>query len=270
MPSVFEVKQAAENGEPIHAFMYVGTEQLEIAAEKYAQLEDGEMYSKRAIYDDEFVEQTLDFFTGGNYTEDDINRMKDDITSLVIEMAEQLKDGGEIDYSKLETKISIAGVNATMGEILEFQEAGKELKDAFYVRENGSGYLNTNGYAEMGMALAAANSFGDSRGELGAMFSNAMSDLCDKGLEFATKNIVYGTAEEKAEQAMREGIMNDFANMNTSSASKVNQSFDSAWSKHESRVTNYCKEFDSSKAWAKLDQFEAELMKTLSNYMKYF
>ena len=83
----------------IHSFCYLETDFLYEAAGRYATLADDEVFKHRAIDDNEFISDTLNFFTGGNYTRDDRVKMEDGITTIVEELAPQIKNGEAPDLS---------------------------------------------------------------------------------------------------------------------------------------------------------------------------
>ncbi|MBQ9721259.1 MAG: hypothetical protein IJV64_11280 [Oscillospiraceae bacterium] len=79
--------EAAKKGAPTHGFFYQKTDFLTDAAKEYATLADDEEFQFRNIWDEGFVKDTLDFFTGGDYTQSDVNRMQNQMTDLVRELS---------------------------------------------------------------------------------------------------------------------------------------------------------------------------------------
>lgn len=152
---------------PLHAFLQQTGDTLANAAQHL--LAKGAITSDRCECDlEKFATDTLDFFTGGKYTNADVNTLKDQLHQVVQALAEQLKAGGEMDIGKVNTKLTIGGVETSATELFQFQKVGRILEES--LRTHG-GNLMTVEYGKTGVTVAAAKKFAASHGELGKMFS---------------------------------------------------------------------------------------------------
>lgn len=79
------------HGAAIHTFCYEEMDFLFDAAERYATLADDEVFKYRNIDDGDFIYNTLDFFTDGNCDPFATEAMKEQITDIVKELAQQIK-----------------------------------------------------------------------------------------------------------------------------------------------------------------------------------
>lgn len=123
---------------------------------------------------DAFVKDTLDFFTGGQYTEQDISVLRDQVDQVVRELAEQRKAGKEMDIRQVQTRFTIAGADTSAADLFQFHKVGRILEDS--LREHG-GTLNIVEYGKTGVTVAAAKKFAAAHGELGAMFHQTVDRL---------------------------------------------------------------------------------------------
>ena len=104
-----EANRSAAKGAATHGFFYHTTDFLKEAAQKYSTLGENETFRFRDIQDECFIRDTLDFLTNGNYTEKDVAAMKEQMEDVVLELAQQIKDGKEFDLSSVQTKLTIGG-----------------------------------------------------------------------------------------------------------------------------------------------------------------
>src|SRR5699024_7612469 len=118
----------AAEGAATHGFFYHTTDFLKEAAQKYSTLGENETFRFRDIQDEGFIRDTLDFLTNGNYTEQDVATMKEQMEDVVLELAQQIKDGKEIDLSSVQTKLTIGGSEIGVGQLFELQSLGKDLE----------------------------------------------------------------------------------------------------------------------------------------------
>ena len=63
-----------------------------------------------------FVRDALDFFTDGNYFQSDVNAVQEQMTEVVRELAQQVKNGETPDLSKLQSKLTIDGADVTISQ----------------------------------------------------------------------------------------------------------------------------------------------------------
>lgn len=185
-PGVFtaeDANKAAASGGATHGFFYRKTDFLFSAAQEYTALNDNEVFRHRNINDVNFVRDTLDFFTDGNYTQADVNRMQDQMTAVVRELAQQIKDGGSPDLSKVKTTLTVGGAEVSISQLLDMQETGRGLSESFGGMTSGSLTAhNIEAFAEMGIAKSLGNYYGSDKGEIGKLFSSAVDRLYEKGV----------------------------------------------------------------------------------------
>lgn len=174
----FLQQEAAKEGQAIHGFLYLDTEFFQTAAEKLA---NNEVTGVGSL--DQYAEITLDFFTGGNYTQADVNKLKADYNNVILEMEEMLKTTGEINLDDLKTTLSIAGTTTTMGELEDFREVALELGVAMRFSES------LQGEATLGMAMSMAEYYAQDKGELGEMFLSGMTEIYDRAVNKIEKEV---------------------------------------------------------------------------------
>ena len=150
-----DANRSATAGGPTHGFFYRSTDFLLDAAKEYAALGEDEVFYHRNIADVNFVRDTLDFFTDGNYSQSDVNAVQEQITEVVRELAQQLKNGENPNLDKLQSKLTIGGADVTVSQLMEMQKVGKEISNAFSDISSGSlNAQNIQSFANMGIAKA--------------------------------------------------------------------------------------------------------------------
>ena len=244
-----DANKSAAVGGATHGFFYHKTDFLFDAAKEYAKLGENEVYRYRNINDVNFVRDTLDFFTGGNYTQYDVNAAQDQITDMVYELAQQLKDGGSADLSKVQTKLTIGGEDVSLSQILEMQKMGRDLSESFDGFSWGSlNGKNTQAFAEMGIAKSIGNHYGSDKGEIGRMFSDAIDRLYEKGVAQVQKgeawarsvSVAANTSSDKAAVKLELNIAELFSKLDTADKSSLSNSFSSALTEMRAMVQQYC------------------------------
>ena len=200
-----------------------------------------------------FVRDTLDFFTDGNYTQADVNRMQDQMTAVVRELAQQIKDGGSPDLSKVKTTLTVGGGEVSISQLLEMQKTGRELSESFSGMTSGSltGH-NIEAFAEMGIAKSLGNYYGSEKGAIGQMFSKGIDRLYEKGmaqLEKAdawVKTVSYaaGTSSNRDAVKTERNIADLFSKLNTGNKSGLVQSFSSTLTQARALVQQYCSQYN--------------------------
>lgn len=255
-PTVYtaeDANKAAASGGATHGFFYRKTDFLFSAAQEYTALGENEVFRHRNINDVNFVRDTLDFFTNGNYTQTDVNRMQDQITSVVREMAQQIKDGGTPDLSKVKTTLTVGGTEVSISQLLEMQETGRGLSESFSGMTTGSLTAhNTEVFAEMGIAKALGNYYGSDKGAIGQMFSQSMDRLYEKGIAEVERahawaqTVTYGAKTPGNRDAVKTelGLAKLFSQMDTGSKSSIAQSFSSTLAQARSLVQQYCSQYN--------------------------
>ena len=255
-PGVFtaeDANKAAASGGATHGFFYRKTDFLFSAAQEYTALNDDEVFRHRNINDVNFVRDTLDFFTDGNYTQADVNRMQDQITAVVRELAQQIKDGGSPDLSKVKTTLTVGGGEVSISQLLEMQKTGRELSESFSGMTSGSltGH-NIEAFAEMGIAKSLGNYYGSEKGAIGQMFSKGIDRLYERGmaqLEKAdawVKTVSYaaGTSSNRDAVKTERNIADLFSKLNTGNKSGLVQSFSSTLTQARALVQQYCSQYN--------------------------
>ena len=255
-PTVYtaeDANKAAASGGATHGFFYRKTDFLFSAAQEYTALGENEVFRHRNINDVNFVRDTLDFFTNGNYSQTDVNRMQDQMTSIVRELAQQIKDGGTPDLSKVKTTLTVGGTEVSISQLLEMQKTGRELSESFSGMTSGSLTAhNTEAFAKMGIAKALGNYYGSDKGAIGQMFSQSMDRLYEKGLDQVERGhawaqtVTYGARTSGNRDAVKTelGLAKLFSQMDTGSKSSLVQSFSSTLAQARSLVQQYCSQYN--------------------------
>ena len=255
-PTVYtaeDANKAAASGGATHGFFYRKTDFLFSAAQEYTALGENEIFRHRNINDVNFVRDTLDFFTNGNYSQTDVNRMQDQMTSIVRELAQQIKDGGTPDLSKVKTTLTVGGTEVSISQLLEMQKTGRELSESFSGMTSGSLTAhNTEAFAKMGIAKALGNYYGSDKGAIGQMFSQSMDRMYEKGLDQVERGhawaqtVTYGARTSGNRDAVKTelGLAKLFSQMDTRNKSGLVQSFSSTLAQARSRVAQYCSQYN--------------------------
>lgn len=236
-------------GAAIDSFCYLDTDFLYEAAGKYATLADDEAFMYRDIDDDEFVGDTLNFFTGGNYTCADRVKMKDGITTIVEELARQIKIGEAPDLSRLQNRITVCGIETSLTELMEYQKVGRELMDSFQY-----GALNAplSGasvaeHAKMGLAKSIAELYGSDKGELGKRFAEGIARVYEKAVarQERTASMDHWRDEYWCREALDIQVdsAKSFGSMKSSSRESLTRDFSEKLNQLQSRIRAYCYAF---------------------------
>ena len=255
-PTVYtaeDANKAAASGGATHGFFYRKTDFLFSAAQEYTALGENEVFRHRNINDVNFVRDTLDFFTNGDYSQADVNRMQDQMTAIVRELAQQIKDGGTPDLSKVKTSLTVGGAEVSISQLLEMQSTGRELSESFSGMTSGSLTAhNIEAFAEMGIAKSLGNYYGSDKGAIGQMFSKNMDRLYEKGVaqvkkaEAWAQTVSYGAGTASNKQAVKTelNIAELFSKMDAGSKGSLAQSFSSTLAQARSLVQQYCSQYN--------------------------
>ena len=261
-----DAARSAEMGEATHGFLYQNTDFLLDAAQEYAKLGENEEFLFRNINDVNYVRDTLDFFTGGDYTQEDVNAVQEQMTNIVRELAQQIKDGKSPDLNELKSTLTIAGVDVTIRELADMQQKGQELqKVAFDQITIGSFQLST--YGKIGLAQAAAHSYGEKSGEIGVLFSNAIDRLAEKAtakIEREFSKPVYG--DHPWTEFEISGMRLGFRVADLLSTTDNNE-FSSTISTIQSMVNDYCAQYGVSAPSIGLARDVAELKNLFQSWV---
>ncbi len=214
-------REASVKGVPTHGFFYQNIDSLaQIASDPSKTL------------DTSFAEDTLDFFTGGNYSQQDVEKLHGQMSTALKEMSQQLADTGKVDASKLKSRMTIGGTEVSLGELADFQMMGQQLSPVFdSINADSSRFEDMQSVAKMSIARLMGRRYGQSKGELGTMFSSAMDKLYDKGMDKI--NQLYTDASGNMsntslfESAMQTGkdISSMFSQLNTTNKSTMAYDF---------------------------------------------
>lgn len=243
-----DANKRAMLGAPTHGFFYHDTDFLFDAAKEYSVLGENEIFRHRNIYDIGFIRDTLDLFTNGGYTEEDVALMERQMEHVVLELAQQVKKGESPDLSKLQSRLTVGGADVSIAQLLEFQKIGKELEGAFDTVTVGQ--LQTQKYAQMGIAKAVGSYYGSGRGQIGEMFSSAIDRLYDKGVAMIRQTYSAGAYQigpwnQRQEDAVKVGldIAQTLSKLDTSSKDHMIKDFSARSAAIRQMVQKHCDRF---------------------------
>ncbi len=257
-PSVFEgsslwASKAANRGAALHTFFYQETNFLEDAAKEYAVLGDNEMFRYRNIDDGDFIQQTLDFFTGGKYTDKDRKELEYQMENVVMELSRMVRNGEEADVSKVKSKLTVAGVEVSVAELMEYQKMGQKVVSSFLGADLGT--LDSSKIAQaaqVGIAKAMGNLYGSERGELGKLFSDGVDRLYEKAVTNREKSAESSRKNWHSSPGLDEALDLEvdlarlFAKMDASSRESLTKSFQDTLNRAKSAVLGYCYKYGGS------------------------
>lgn len=271
-----DYENAAKAGAATHAFLYEDFDFLLDAAKDYATLGENEVFAMRDISDDDFVRHTLDFFTDGNFTSADIKSVQNQITDVVYELAEQLKNGEMPDLNKLQSTLTIGGADVTIGQLMDFQKFGQELKESVgdSVTVGSLSNHNVTAFAKIGMMKAMGDYYGSDKGKIGEMFSSAMGKLSEKAVAGAQRTFdapsLTGHQWNASERdSMDVGLKTAelFTNLDTSSKESLSRDFASKLSSTRSIVQNYCSKYGMPTSYVGLASATSDITKFFESWM---
>lgn len=206
-----------------------------------------------------FAEQALDFFTGGKYTAKELETLKGQLNQVIGELANQVKDGKPMDITKVNTKLTIGGVETTVSELFEFQKVGFILQDAFTIR---GGNLNIQDFGTAGVAAVAAKKFAAAHGALGEMFSKTVDRFYEQYRQDIwndTQNKIatgyYVGEPERHRDIAKTGqeILDIYSKVDLDDPSSISQ----AHRKATELAYQHCKRFDLSEGYQPQSRDEA-------------
>lgn len=249
-----DARKSEKAGGATHAFLYQSFDFLTDAAQEYATLGENEVFQHRNINDISFIRDTLSFFTGedyhkSGYIDEAQSILMGQITDVVRELAQQIKDGEGPDLSKVKTTLSIGGSDVTIAHLMEMQQLGQKLSESFKNISAGSlNGRNTEAFAKMGIAKSLGSYYSHSKGTIGAMFSSAIDRLYQRGIAQVQRGhtwsqSVIGSANTYGNQnAVKTelDIADMFSKLDISSESSLSHSFSSTLSQMRAVVQQYC------------------------------
>lgn len=277
-----DARKSAKAGGATHAFLYQTFDFLTDAAKEYTTLGEDEVFQHRNINDLSFVRDTLSFFTDedyykSGYIDETQSTLMDQMTDVVHELAQQIKDGENPDLSKVKTTLTIGGTDVTVAQLMEMQQVGRELSESF--KNVGAGSLNgqnTEAFAKMGIAKTLGSYYGGDKGEIGTMFSAAIDRLYERGITQVQKGQVrsqsaIGVANTSGNQnAVRTelNIADMFSKMDSSSKTSLSNSFSSALSQMRALVQQYCGSYGMLTSHVGLAGVTDNVSKFFQNWME--
>lgn len=252
-----DARKSAKAGGATHAFLYQSFDFLTDAAKEYATLGENEVFQYRNINDLSFVRDTLSFFTGedyykSGYIDETQSALMDQITNVVRELAQQIKDGESPNLNKVKTTLTIGGTDVTVAQMMEMQQVGLELSESFQNVSAGSmNSQSTEAFAKMGIAKSLGSYYGSGKGDIGTLFSDAIDRLYERGITQVQKGQVWsqsiiGAANTSGRQdAVKAGldIADMFSKMDSSSKTSLSNSFSSTLSQMRALVQQYCNSY---------------------------
>lgn len=271
-----DANRSAAAGGPTHGFFYRSTDFLLDAAKEYATLGEDEVFYHRNIADVNFVRDTLDFFTDGNYSQGDVNAVQEQITGVVRELAQQLKNGERPDLNKLQSKLTIGGADVTISQLMEMQKVGKEMSAAFSDISSGSlNAQNIQSFANMGIAKAVGVQYGSSRGQIGELFSKAIDRMYEKSVAQVQRANDWGRSTRQSgytsctQNAVKTelNISELFSKMDTSSMVSLAKSFVATLSQARALVQQHCDQYGLLTSHVGLASATDGLMKQFQTWM---
>ncbi len=211
---------------PLHGFLRQNGQTLSEAAQHVAA--KGGITSEYCQKDiEKFVADTLDFFTGGQYTKEDAATLEGQVKQVVQELAQQIKDGKEMDLNKVGTKLTIAGAETTVADLFKLQKMGRLTEDTLGVH---GGNLNSRQYGITGVTIAAAKKLASAHGELGKLFNQTIDRFYQqhrKELVEETQRLIDSGCWNPAlfHDSVQTGleILDAYANIDFGSASSIAQ-----------------------------------------------
>lgn len=277
-----DARKSAKAGGATHAFLYQNFDFLTDAAKEYATLGENEVFQHRNINDLSFVRDTLSFFTGedyykSGYIDETQSALMDQMTDVVRELAQQIKDGENPDLSKVKTTLTIGGTDVTVAQLMEMQQVGRELSESFKNVSAGSlNGKNTEAFAKMGIAKTFSSYYGGDKGEIGTMFSAAIDRLYERGITQVQKGQVWlqsviGVANTSGNQdAVRTelNIADMFSKMDSSSKTSLSNNFSSALSQMRALVQQYCSSYGLLTSHVGLAGVTDNISKFFQNWME--
>ena len=270
-----EANRSAVKGAATHGFFYHTTDFLKEAAQKYSTLGENETFRFRDIQDEGFIRDTLDFLTNGNYTEKDVAAMQEQMEDVVLELAQQIKAGKEIDLSSVQTKLTIGGSEIGVGQLFGLQSLGKDLEGV--LNQTSVGQMDSFTYAQKGLAKSIAEYYGKDYGVVGDMFADGIGRLYEKSIQNVQKlnnsmNSGYGGIgwSQKENDSVHVGleISDLFADLDCSSKDVFMADFNAKLSDMRTLVQQFGKKYNLSDSNLGIAGDTANLIKYMQSMIK--
>ena len=228
---------------PLHNFLTRNGAYLAEAAQEIAATGKNTSYTYN-VENEVFARDTLDFFTNGQYSSQDVETLTKQLDQVVLELAEQIKSGQQMDMNKVKTKLTVAGAETTAADLFKFQKMGRILEDSMHMH---GGDLIICDYAKTGVTIAAAKKMAATHGELGKMFSqtvdrfygqhrNKLHDFSESFIASA-KNRNPALFRDSSKTGLE--ILDMYANINFGNSSSIAQAHHTA----ANMVQQHCQQF---------------------------
>lgn len=232
--------EAAAQGIPTHGFFYQNIDELaQIANDPEQTLSDS------------FAVDTLDFFTGGNYSQEDVSLLQSQMQTALQEMAGQLEETGSVDAGKLKSRMTIGGAEVSLGQLAGFQMMGQQLSSVFDgIQESNTRFEDMQASAKMAVARRMGQAYGQDKGQIGTMFSDAIDRLYQKGMDKV--NLYYtddpdgvagGSAYADSASQLKDQVASMFGNLDTSNKSALGHDFSDKLSLMQSMINQQNEQF---------------------------
>lgn len=157
-----------------HGFMVAETDFLYEATSLYATLGENQVFRNRAINDNEFITNTLQFFKNESFSQEDYDLMSKQMESVVTELSEKVRNGETLNretINSVESKLTIDGVDFTIGQLLDMQEIAKAMRGSM----SDMGTRNEDSFAKAGLAQSIAKFYGSTQGAAGEKFAQVIT-----------------------------------------------------------------------------------------------
>jgi len=193
-----------------------------------------------------------------------------------MELSRMVRRGEEMDFSKVQTKLTIAGAEVSFAQLMEFQKVGREITTSFLGTNMGTldgGKISQA--AQLGIAKAMGNLYGSERGELGKMFSDGIDRLYETAIANREKSAQYTPSNWGPVPSYDDSLNMEidlaklFAKMDTSNRESLTKSFQETLNRAKSAVLGYCYKYGGA------DRFNPygsmiDLNKTVNNLQDFF
>ena len=178
--------------------------------------------------------------------------------------------------NKLQSKLTIGGADVTVSQLMDMQKVGKEMSNAFSDISSGSlNAQNIQSFANMGIAKAVGTHYGNSRGQIGKLFSKAIDRMYEKGVAQVQRADDWGRAANHSgytsctQNAVKTelSISELFSKMDTSSMVNLAKSFTDTLSQARTLVQQHCNQYGLLTSRVGLAGATDSLMKQFQTWM---
>ena len=183
---------------------------------------------------------------------------------VVLELAQQIKDGKEIDLSSVQTKLTIGGSEIGVSQLFELQSLGKDLEGV--LNQTSVGQMDSFAYAQKGLAKSIAEYYGKDYGAVGEKSIQNVQKLNN------SMNSGYGGIgwSQKENDSVHTGleISDLFANLDCSSKDAFMADFNAKLSDMRTLVQQFGKKYNLSDTYLGIAGDMANLMKYVQSAIR--